>query len=385
MERRDFLRCSGLTGFAGLGAAALTLQSFIPAQAGSKDSLVNVKDFGAQGDGKSADSEAIQKALDHAGTMNGTVYFPAGIYLCHDLRVPAYVTLLAEPCWIFHTEKVGAVLQLDDTEKAECVLDITSAYGAQIRGLVVCGVRDAQRPIHGIYLNNKEKWSPKEDTIVIDDSKVMDFSGHGVFLNRVWLFIVRHSQFMANRGDGICMYGWDGFVLDNQFSGNGGNGFGCLECGATVMFTANRVEWNGGYGLFICNGDDWNVTGNSFDRNHGAGLYAMKMSAVAVTGNTFRRCGKDSKALQPGERSCQVKLEDCHGLTMTGNACLAGQDDGGAGKFTPQVGFIIKSLSHSVISGNTLWNGYMEDMVIDLGGHGDSLIFKDNVGCPKKS
>ena len=151
------------------------------------------------------------------------------------------------------------------------------------------------------------------------------------------------------------------------------------------MFTANRVEWNRGYGLFIYNGDDWNVTGNSFDRNHGAGLYALKASAVTVTGNVFRRCGKDSAYLSEGEQSCQVRLEDCQGVSMTGNTCLAGQDDGGQGKFTPQVGFMLRKLSHTVIMANTLWNGYMNQMCIDLGEHGPDFIIKDNVGCPKKA
>lgn len=384
MERRDFIRRTGLTGVAGLGAASLALQSFSPATENHADSRFNVRDFGAKGDGKSSDTEAIQKALDAAGKVNGTVWFPAGVYRCHELKVPAYTTLLADPVWIYHCEKVGAILELD-SEDASCLLDITSAYAVRIRGLVLNGIPGASKPIHGIFLNNTEAWSPKEDTLVIDDTKVMNFSGHGAFFRRVWLFIVRHSQFMANKGDGIRLMGWDGFVLDNQFSGNGGNGFGCDEVGATVMFTANRVEWNRGYGLFIYNGDDWNVTGNSFDRNHGAGLYALKASAVTVTGNVFRRCGKDSAYLSEGEQSCQVRLEDCQGVSMTGNTCLAGQDDGGQGKFTPQVGFMLRKLSHTVIMANTLWNGYMNQMCIDLGEHGPDFIIKDNVGCPKKA
>ncbi len=382
MERRDFIRKSGITGLAGLGAASLALQSFAPAEGGSPDSRLNVKDFGAKGDGKTPDSKAIQDALDAAGKIDGTVWFPSGIYRCHDLKVPPHVTLLGDPSWIFRCEKKGAVLELDSAE-ADCLLDITGAYGCRVRGMVLSGIPDAGKPIHGIYLNNTEAWSPKEDTVVIDDTKVMYFSGHGVFFKRVWLFIVRHSQFMSNKGDGIRLLGWDGFVTDNQFSANGGNGFGCDSCGATVMFTANRVEWNKGYGLFIHAGDDWNVTGNSFDRNYGAGLYALKAKAVAVTGNVFRRCGKDSAQLDPGERSCQVKLEECDGLSMTGNSCLAGQDDGGGGLFTPQVGIILRKLSHSVIMGNALWHGYMEDMVVDLGGHGKDFIMKDNVGCPR--
>lgn len=368
--------------------ACLGVTCALPASAAStkkfkNDSRLNVRDFGAKGDGTASDSQAIQQALDAAGKICGTVWFPAGVYRCHDLKVPANVCLLADPVWLYHCESVGAVLELDDPQ-ADCLLNITGAFGAHIYGLVLKGIKDAERPIHGIYLNNPEKWSSKEDTFVFDDIKVMQFSGHGIYLKRIWLFIIRHSHFMSNKGDGVRIQGWDGFVTDNQFSGNGGNGFGCDEVGATVMFTANRVEWNKGYGLYLNHGDDWNVTGNSFDRNWGAGLCAKNISAMTVTGNVFRRCGKDSNMLSEGERSCQVLLENCKGTAMTGNACLAGRDDGGKGLYTPQVGFIVKGLSYSIIANNTLCNGYMQDMVVDMGGHGEEFIMKDNVGCPMK-
>ena len=372
---------------AGIGLGAFA--SALPAGAEEKacaagarnDTIFNVREFGALGDGKASDTDAVQRALDAAGKVNGTVWFPAGVYRCHDLKVPASVKLRADPVWFYRCEKVGAVLELDDPN-AKCVLDVTGAYGVHVHGLVLNGLRETPKPVHGIFLDNPDKWSPKEDTVVIDDVKVMNFSGHGVYLKCIWLFIIRHSHFKANVGDGVRIRGWDGFVTDNQFSGNGGNGFGCEQVGATVMFTANRVEWNHGYGLSLCRGDDWNVTGNSFDRNWGAGLCAVGTRAFTVTGNVFRRCGKDSNMLAEGERSCQVRLEDCRGLTMTGNACLAGRDDRGKGIFTPQVGFIVKGLSYSVISSNTLDCGFMETMIVDQGGHGPDFVMKDNVGCP---
>ena len=98
----------------------------------------------------------------------------------------------------------------------------------------------------------------------------------------------------------------------------------------------------------------------------------------------FRRCGKDSAQLAEGERSCQVRLDGCRGVALTGNACRAGHDDGGKGRFTPQVGFMLKNLAYTVISGNTLHEGYMQDMIVDLGGHGPDVVIKDNVGCPMK-
>jgi len=42
---------------------------------------VNVKWFGAKGDGSTDDTDAIQAAIDYATTIGATVYFPVGIYI----------------------------------------------------------------------------------------------------------------------------------------------------------------------------------------------------------------------------------------------------------------------------------------------------------------
>jgi len=380
MNKREFLTGAGVLGVASLAAAHPS--SAWGATGARSSSVFNVLDFGAKGDGKTPDSVAIQKALDAAGVVAGTAYFPAGRYLCHDLKVHPHTTVLAEPEWGYRGDG-GAMLMLDSDE-ADCILNITGAFGVHLRGLFLQGRREAKKPIHGVFLNNAEKYSPQEDSIVIDDCKITRFSGHGVHLLRIWLFIIRHSIVQANSGCGVQITGWDGFVTDNQFSGNGSHGFACDSVGATVMFTANRVEWNKGYGLYLCQGDAWNVTGNCFDRNWGAGICATKMRTTSITGNVFRRCGKDSNQLAEGERSCQVRLEECSGLTFVSNVCAAGRDDGGGGKYTPQVGFILRKLSYSVIASNTLFQGYMQEMAADLGEHGPDYVFANNVGCPLK-
>jgi len=380
ITKRDFIMGTGFLGVASLAGA-------IPASSSEKTgaqstSVFNVRDFDAKGDGKTPDSNAVQKALDVAGAVSGTVYFPSGRYLCHDLKVHPHTTVMAEPQWGYRGD-AGAMLLLDSDE-ADCLLNITGAFGVHLRGLFLQGRRNAQKAIHGVFLNNTEKYSPQEDSIVIDDCKIAGFSGHGVHLLRIWLFIIRHSIMQGNKGCGVQITGWDGFVTDNQFSGNGSHGFGCDSVGATVMFTANRVEWNRGYGLYLCAGDAWNVTGNCFDRNWGAGICAMKMRTTTITGNVFRRCGKDSSLLAEGERSCQVRLEECDGLTFVSNTCAAGRDDGGRGTYTPQVGFILRKLSYSVVANNSLYHGFMDQMVVDLGEHGDGYVFANNVGCPMK-
>jgi hypothetical protein len=379
VNKRQFVTGAGLLGAAGMMAVPPT--AFAQTGAKSQD-VFNVRDFGAKGDGKTPDSEAVQKALDAAGAVGGTVFFPPGVYPCHDLKVKAHTALAAEAAWSYRGVH-GAVLALD-SEEASCVLDITGAFGVHLRGLCLTGKRGAKKKIHGVFLNNAAEYSKQEDTVVIDDCKIEHFSGHGVCLLRCWLFIIRHSMMGGNGGCGAQLTGWDGFVTDNQFSGNGGHGFGCEGVGATVMFTANRVEWNGGDGLHLCGGDAWNVTGNCFDRNGGAGFCALKTSAAAATGNVFRRCGKDAAKLKEGERSCQVRLEECSGLTFTGNACLAGRDDGGKGLFTPQAGFILRKLTCCVVADNVLHRGYMDELSVDLGGHGPDFVFERNVGTPMR-
>ena len=43
--------------------------------------IVNVKDFGAKGDGVTDDADAVQAALDHGASLGRTVFFPSGTYL----------------------------------------------------------------------------------------------------------------------------------------------------------------------------------------------------------------------------------------------------------------------------------------------------------------
>lgn len=381
LNKRDFLGGATLLGVGGL-IGALPAPAAEPAGARSS-SVFNVLDFGAKGDGKTPDSEAIQKALDAAGAVSGTVYLPAGRYLCHDLKIHPHTTVLAEPQWGYRGD--GGAMLLLDSEEADCLLNITGAFGVHLRGLFLRGRRDANKPIHGVFLNNPEKYSPEEDSIVIDDCKIERFSGHGVHLLRIWLFIIRHSIMQYNKGCGVQITGWDGFVTDNQFSGNGSHGFGCESVGSTVMFTANRVEWNKGYGLLLVAGDAWNVTGNCFDRNGGAGLCALKMRTATITGNVFRRCGKDSSLLPESDRSCQVRLEECRGLSVVSNVCAAGRDDGGKGEYTPQFGFLVRKLSHSVIASNSLFEGYLKEMTADLGEHGPEYLFANNVGSSRNA
>jgi len=48
---------------------------------------VNVKQFGAEGDGKTDDSKAIQAAMEQAKRKGSTLYFPTGIFLVSNIEI----------------------------------------------------------------------------------------------------------------------------------------------------------------------------------------------------------------------------------------------------------------------------------------------------------
>lgn len=76
------------------GAGALFVGFPALARAARPENWVNVRDFGASGDGKAIDTPAVNKAIDHAAARGGgTVYFPAGTYVCFTIRLKSNITL----------------------------------------------------------------------------------------------------------------------------------------------------------------------------------------------------------------------------------------------------------------------------------------------------
>jgi len=95
-ERREFLRIAG-AGVAGAMTASAVLRSHgqaaeNPAHAGGHG--FTIRAFGTTGDGKTMDTAAVNHAIEAAvDAGGGTVYFPAGQYLCHSIRLKSNVAL----------------------------------------------------------------------------------------------------------------------------------------------------------------------------------------------------------------------------------------------------------------------------------------------------
>lgn len=349
------------------------------------DGMLNVRDFGAKGDGKTDDTAAIQKALDAAAPKEGTVFLPEGIYLSGELRVPSHVGLRGLTNWSFQ-KMAGSIIKLNDPQ-ARSLLNLTGALGVTIRELCLDGAK-LPGETHGIMFD-KPDYGKVEDTPRIEGCRVDSFSGDGVHLGRIWCFSIRHCHFYRNKGCGVLLHGWDGFVLDNWFTCNGRAGFGGYEANSSTTFTGNRVEWNKGGGFVSHGGRNYNITGNYFDRQGGCAIDLQPYGDVpcrgfSITGNLFYRSGKpDFRKLEPHESS-HVRIENGRGIVLTGNTFAAGQDDKQRGIWSPDYGIVVKNLGDCVIKDNVMYEGVMKEVLVDLGGHAENVIIKDNVGSLKK-
>lgn len=338
------------------------------------DTALNVRRFGAKGDGRADDTKAIQSAIDAVAARGGGVFLPPGIYLSSELRMRPHVSLSGIPAWDYE-HGFGSVIRLAD-KNAPSLLNITGAFGATIDGLALDGAKFGSG-IHGIWLN-KPDYGKQEDTFRIERCQIANFTGDGVRLTRAWCFSIRHSMIAYNDGDGVSLRGWDGFFLDNWLSGNRGAGFAAREENASCTFTGNRIEWNR-EGMLIVRGDGYNITGNFFDRAGTSGLAVLGGEQMTITGNFIKRSGKIA---QPGTyESCQIRLEGTRGITCCANNLQVGRDDNSSGVWSPSYGIVYKGLQNSVISNNVLHDGALQQLMVDLGGHGDGAVVKDNPGC----
>jgi len=342
----------------------------------------NARDFGAKGDGETDDTAAIQRAIDAASEKLGTVFLGDGTYLCSTIRLRPQTGLVGNPTWSYQ-KPGGAILRLKDA-KAACLLNMTGAVGSTVNGICLDG-QQLGDGIHGILVDKPEY--KVEDSFRIERCQIGRFTGDGVRLNRIWCWSMRHNMLCYNRENGLRIRGWDGFLLDNWFSGNGAAGIGAYEENSSTTITGNRIEWNRAGGILIHRGGHYNITGNYIDRSGAPGISLLgldgRCSHFAITGNVIYRSGAPWRELDRNDSS-HVRFESVEGLVFSGNTMTVGRDDGSKGEYSPRCGIVYGKLENSVIKDNVLHRGALEELLVDLGGHGDGVVVKDNVGVVGK-
>lgn len=382
-SRRNFVSRGGLMA-ASAFSMPVTGYGLHPGFKGG-NGLLNVLDFGAKRDGTTDDTRAIQSALDKAAETNGSIFIPEGNYLCSELKVPPGTGMYGLPAWSYG-KGMGTILKFKGDSR--CLINLTGSFGSYLYGICLHG-GNIEGGAHGILVD-KPDYGKQEDTPRIDMCRVERFTGDGIRLERIWCFVVRHSHCYGNKGCGLRVRGWDGFILDNWFSGNGKAGYGSYEENASNTITGNRIEWNREGGIVICGGSHYNITGNYIDRSGRCGLALLPRegqkhcNTLAITGNVIYRSGKPDWGKGDEFDSAHARLEYAKGLTFIGNSLNSGRDDGGRGDYSPEYGIVMKGLEYSVIKDNVAYLGAIKQLFLDQGEHGEGVIISDNVGSLRK-
>jgi len=342
----------------------------------------DVRNFGAVGDGKADDTAALQRAIDAAGEKQATLLLPPGVYLTGKLNWRPRVGMMGYPTWSF-AENGGSILRLMD-DSASCMIDMTGSIGATLHGVCMDGGQ-LGTDIHGVLID-KPDYGKTEDAPRFERCRISRFSGDGVRLKRIWCFSIRSCMISHNTGNGIWIRGWDGFLLDNWLSGNGGAGYCAEEENLSITVTGNRVEWNQRAGFLVRGGGHYNLTGNYIDRAGGPGIWFgprgnVRCTVISVVGNVIYRSGRPEWCPSDDKyASCHARFEACNGLVFSGNTVNVSKDDRGNGQFSPRFGLVLRGLETSIIKDTVMHCGAIEQLIVDQGEHGEDVIIRDNIG-----
>ncbi|PWL56296.1 MAG: hypothetical protein DBY36_00115 [Clostridiales bacterium] len=335
--------------------------------------FLNIMDFGAKADGQFDDTPALINAMEAAKKENGTVYFPSGEYRFHPVKIPSNITLLGYPAWGYVKQEEGQkrliIKPLSSDGKA--LFDMDGCVGTRIIGLHFDGL-DMGENFHCIY----SKHRGTEQNIVFEDLRITNFSGCGIVLDWCWVFVIRRCLIILNKSHAIdATKSYDGWVIDNQLSYNGGYGYfaGDPRGGtATVAITANRIEGGPG-GMYLCNSNSLNITGNSFDSCNGPALTLKSCRACSITGSVIRLSGRTRE----GDDSSHVQIEDSAGISFVGNSIWGWYNL--EKKINSKYAFVLRGLTNSLVAQNAVFEGYTDAMIKDYGGHVNTII-DQNVG-----
>jgi hypothetical protein len=229
---------SSLVGFiaTGAGATARTMQTKL------RD-IVNVKDYGAVGDGVANDTAAVAAAIAQAGGKH--LHFPAGTYLVDSISFATYKPAVVDGGAATIKARIvtsSPVVYVENPQSVNqsfaltfmCIdADNKANYGLKIRGGqnmdIAAKIVNAQS--HGVWLDAT--------------------AGYGIYYSRFWLW----SNY--NDGNGIHMETTDANmrIAANVFMGGAQNniGDGWRMNYAQNTFVGCSAEVNNGYGFYVDN------------------------------------------------------------------------------------------------------------------------------------
>ncbi len=216
---------------------------------------INVKNFGAIGDGAADDTPAIQAAINSA-TSGCTIYFPAGFY------------------------KITAELNIPNTVIYRFIGD--GMYASRIFVGSVGSISSVFETNNALIYDTLEI----KDLGLLCNSK----SGSGLHSEHIIHSLVDRVLVLGSTSVAIRMNDGYNNTIQNCILTGGVNGIDVSGSNINnVNILRNQIYANSGYGVNVGNALQVNVWGNGIEANAVAGIMTYSCKSFSVRGNYFER------------------------------------------------------------------------------------------------
>lgn len=253
---------------------------------------LNVKDYGAKGDGVTDDSKAIKEAVTRARNESKTVYFPGGTYV---LTETIELNFDNSKTIVFQGTKDTTITTTESFKGT--MINSLMEHGFSIKDLKFIHKGESGKIIdtHYCYIYN----SSFESTNERNQSTLVQFAGSNVRIT--------DSKFKSNNRIAYALsyirkpnkISINDYIIDNTFEGNGN---GILVTG---LSNDGRPE-----GL--------KISGNTFTNTGAKQIQVESILHIDISDNTFS--GSTGTAIAISPQSLGV-----HGLFATGNKIEAAE------------------------------------------------------------
>lgn len=316
---------------------------------------ISVKDFGANGDGVTLTTTALQAAINAVQGTGAVLYVPPGTYLTGGLTATQTISIELSP---------GATIKLANTSNA--TLLTLNGVGSRIRGGVFDGNKVNQTAGNGIVLNgagSKVKnvevkdiftwgiYSPRPDIEIVGNN-VHDTGSISIFIQASGVSadegLIAHNRVRTTTAEGGIKVRGDNSTLTAtrmRILGNHVEGVAqiCIEAFglSTKSVIANNTTNGGIMGVSISASSYCTIVGNTCEGADTYGIELASSSYCTVVGNVVHGAGLTNR-----------------GIAVTGTASKFNVINANTVNGVVDYGITLTTASdHSVISSNII-DGY---------------------------
>ncbi|WP_183187512.1 glycosyl hydrolase family 28-related protein [Brevibacillus panacihumi] len=223
------------------------------------DADVSVKDFGAKGDGKHDDSEAIQQAVHNVMKNGGKVYLPSGNYLLKKtIELPQGVQLIGSGSSNRYEFDLGSNLVQGSPDMQSIVRVV--GKDVLISGIGIKG--DQRSSTDGILIDSA-------DYVTITHTLIAHMGRHGIVSHTGVVHRILSNTIYQCEGSSLEGTFWDSFISGNDV---GYGKLGILVKGGPTRIIGNKFWLQKEHAIWLA-GQKSMVLGNDIQYAGGIGVY----------------------------------------------------------------------------------------------------------------